>query len=86
MLGLPPGNDDRIRRWRKDRESVIRDYPGAAESARVEQLSRLFPGMDTETLLSRLNDATLEAEAREAAASGGLSGQCGDRNERDETN
>jgi uncharacterized protein YjbI with pentapeptide repeats len=70
MLGLPPGNDDRIRRWRKDRESVIRDYPGAAESARVEQLSRLFPGMDTETLLSRLNDATLEAEAREAAASG----------------
>jgi uncharacterized protein YjbI with pentapeptide repeats len=60
MLGLPPDNDDRIERWRKHQESVIRDHPGAAESARVEQLSRLFPGMDTAELLGRLNDATLE--------------------------
>jgi uncharacterized protein YjbI with pentapeptide repeats len=63
ILGLPPGNDDRIKRWRKHQESVIRDYPGTAESARVEQLSRLFPGMNTERLLGRLNDSTLEAAA-----------------------
>jgi hypothetical protein len=60
-LGLPPGNDDRVTPWRQDQESVIREYPGAAESARVEQLSRLFPGTDTEKLLSRFNVATLES-------------------------
>ena len=63
VLGLPPGNNDRIKRWRKLQESVIRDYPGTAESARVEQLSRLFPGINTERLLGRLNDSTLEAAA-----------------------
>jgi len=63
MLGLPPDNDDRLKRWRTYQETVIRDYPGAAESARVEQLSRLFPGMNTASLLGRLNDATLDGTA-----------------------
>lgn len=63
LLGLPSDNDDRIKRWRKYQESVIRNYPGAVESARIEQLSRLFPGMNTDNLIGRLNDATLEAAA-----------------------
>jgi uncharacterized protein YjbI with pentapeptide repeats/nucleoside phosphorylase len=62
-LGLPADNNDRIERWREDQESIIREYPVAAESARVEQLSRLFPGINTHTLLGRLNDPTLAATA-----------------------
>ena len=57
-LGLEQDNGDRVAKWRSYEEGLTKDYPGAAESARLQALSRLDPSMATQTveLISGLND------------------------------
>jgi uncharacterized protein YjbI with pentapeptide repeats len=62
MLGLPPDNSERIKAWRNVQNKLSVSDRGAAEAARLEQLSRLFPRVTNETnaTLDRLHDVTLD--------------------------
>jgi uncharacterized protein YjbI with pentapeptide repeats len=67
-LGLEQDNGARVSKWRSYQEDLTKDYAGAAESARLEALSRLSPSMTTQTLelIGGLNDPTAGSSDEDA--------------------
>jgi uncharacterized protein YjbI with pentapeptide repeats len=67
-LGLEKDNNDRVANWRSYDEGLTKGYPAAAESARLQALSRLDPSKATQTveLIGGLNDPAPVSENEDA--------------------